>query len=232
MPVMMPAAAIVAVVHAVRGELRELEKRRCRDRAARGRARAAGACRARRASRDAASPPPCSTRATSALQVGDQRRHGVAVLRERGVARVELRFDDGHGRSSCARASRDARRAARTARRRRRCSQRAHARGVRTNAPPGARREPGDRKVDEQAVEVEEQPSAMNASAFDGAPASMNCGRNARKNSATFGLSTLITQRLAEDSRARRGRQQRVGRRLRSPRATDARSTATRRTPA
>ena len=87
-----------SVVHAVRGQLRELEKRRAgieqrADALARQQLAARDVLRATRLRRRPARRAP-----TSALQVGDERRHRVAVLRERRVARVEFRFDDGHRR--------------------------------------------------------------------------------------------------------------------------------------
>ena len=42
-------------------------------------------------------------------------------------------------------------------------------------------------------------PSSTNASALCGASAAMNCGRKARKKSATFGFSTLVSNALRED---------------------------------
>ena len=89
----------VVVVHPVRGELRELEERR-----AGVEQRAHALARQQLAARDV-----LRARAFAAalldlgdlrLQVGDQRRHRVAVPRERRVARIELRFDDGHGAAS------------------------------------------------------------------------------------------------------------------------------------
>ena len=85
-----------AVVHPVRGQLRELEERRAgiEQRAhalARQQLAAGDVLRARglaAALLDLRHLGP---------EVGDQRRHRVAVLRERRVARVELGFDDGHG---------------------------------------------------------------------------------------------------------------------------------------
>ena len=86
----------VVAVHAVRRELRELEERRSRiDQ------RADALARQELAARDVLG---AGARAAAFLdlgdlraQVGDERRHRVAVVREHRVARVELRFDDGHG---------------------------------------------------------------------------------------------------------------------------------------
>src|SRR5262249_21370001 len=60
-------------------------------------------------------------------------------------------------------------------------------------------------------LRVNTRPSARNASTFEGASGSMNCGRKARKNSATFGLRTLVrkpwqkTTRSGTDARASPG---------------------------
>ena len=87
----------VAVVHVPRGELRQLEERR-----AGIEQRAHALARQQLAAADV----PGAGRLAAALlddrdlgaEVGDERRHRVAVLRERRVARVEPGFDDGHGR--------------------------------------------------------------------------------------------------------------------------------------
>ena len=109
------------VVHSVCRQLRELEEGRAgieerADALARQQLAAGDVLRARR----------FASALLDALDLGpkirDQCRHRLAILRERRVAGVELRFDHGHGRLdrnvTCARVSRDARRAARTARRR------------------------------------------------------------------------------------------------------------------
>ena len=93
MPVMMPARGDVVVVHAVRGELRQLEER-----AARIEQRAHALARQQLAARDVLRARGFAAalldRRDLCAQVGDERRHRVAVLHERRVARVELRFDD------------------------------------------------------------------------------------------------------------------------------------------
>ena len=77
----------------------------CRDRAARARARAAGACRARRASRGLRRRRPARPPRPALAQVGDQRRHRVAIRRERRVAGIELRFETWHRCRACRRGS-------------------------------------------------------------------------------------------------------------------------------
>ena len=81
MPVMMPGRGDVVVVHAVRGELREFEERR-----ARIEQRAHALARQQLAARRVLG---ARRRAAALLdggdflaQVGDQRRHRVAILRE------------------------------------------------------------------------------------------------------------------------------------------------------
>ena len=150
-------------------------------------------------------------------QVGDQRRHRVAVPRERRVARVELRFDDGHGvasQPSVAFERRETRGeqheqradgAGEPARRAR------HARG---RGRPARAESQATGRLTNRLLKLKRQPSAMNASAFDGASASMNCGRNARKNSATFGIEHVDHERFAKDPRRGGGRKQRARRRL------------------
>jgi hypothetical protein len=86
MPVMMPAGDR-ASPHAVRGKLRQLEKRRSGSISARTLARQQLAARVWRAF--AVLLPPCSISATFALRIGYQRSHRLAVRGERRVARVQ-----------------------------------------------------------------------------------------------------------------------------------------------
>ena len=50
-------------------------------------------------------------------------------------------------------------------------------------------------------------PSSRNAAAFDGASVATNCGRNARKNSATLGFKTFVRKPWKKMPRKRGGRE-------------------------
>ena len=108
MPVIIPAAGRLAVVHAVGGERRDLEERRARVEQRRRPARAAAACRARRGARATWRRRRARSRAARA------RRSSTWTLQRGGVApelvgaRVDARLQRGHGCRRCCLSEREA----------------------------------------------------------------------------------------------------------------------------
>ena len=104
MPVMMPAAAMASSYMPYAASCENSRNGEPGSSSARTRSRGSSLPRATCFAR-AASPPPCSIDGDLRAEVGDQRRHRLAVARERRVARVEPGFDDGHGGSGIGRRS-------------------------------------------------------------------------------------------------------------------------------